>query len=40
MEAIVETMEVLVDPKAMRALRAFERGTMKFHPLESLDDEG
>ena len=37
MEAIVETMEVLANPTAMRALRAYERGGLRFHPLESLD---
>ena len=37
MEAIVETMEVLANPAAMRALRAYERGAVTFHPLEALD---
>jgi len=40
MEAMVETMEVLANPKAMRAIRAYERGKTTFHPLERLDDEG
>ncbi len=40
MEAIVETMEILADPKAMRAVRAYEKGKTRFHPLEAIDDEG
>lgn len=30
MEAMVETMEVLADPKAMKALRDYEQGKTKF----------
>jgi len=40
MEAIVETMEILANPRAMRALRDYEKGKLKFRPLEALDDEG
>ncbi len=40
MEAIVETMEILANPSAMRALHAYEKGLTRFHPLEALDDEG
>jgi antitoxin YefM len=40
MEAMVETMEVLANPKAMRAIRAYERDKTTFHPLEMLDHEG
>jgi len=40
MEAIVETMEVLANPRAMREIRAYERGKTTFHPLDVLDDEG
>lgn len=40
MEAIVETMEVLANPDAMRALRLYERGRMSFHPIEDLGDAG
>jgi prevent-host-death family protein len=40
MEAILETMEILAHPDAMRALRAHERGAMRFHPVEDLDHEG
>ena len=39
MEAMVETMEVLADPKATRAIRDYERGKTTFHPIESLDIE-
>ena len=37
MEALVETMELLADPKAMRAIRAHEDGETTYRPLESLD---
>ena len=40
MEAIVETMEILANPAAMRALRAHEKGRTRFLPIEALDDEG
>jgi len=40
MEAIVETMEILADPDAMRALRDYEKGTTRLLPLKALDDEG
>ena len=40
MEAIVETMEILANPSAMRALRDYEKGKSRFLPLEALDDEG
>ena len=40
MEAIIETMEVLADPKAMKAIRDYEAGKTRFHPLQALDDEG
>ena len=36
MEAIIESMEVLANPKAMRAIRDYETGRTKFHPLSSL----
>ena len=40
MEAIVETMEILANPDAMRALREYEQGKMKFQPLEAILNEG
>ena len=41
MDAIMETLELLGNPKAMNALRAYEAGKMKFLPLTALNgDEG
>lgn len=40
MEAILETMELLANTTAMRAIRDYRRGHMKFNPIEALDDEG
>lgn len=40
MEAIVETMELLTTPAAMREIRAYEQGKMKFRPLGAMTDEG
>lgn len=40
MEAIVETMEILADPDAMKTIRDYEAGKTEFHPLKALDDEG
>ena len=40
MEAIVETMEILANPRAMREIKRYERGKLTFHPLDALDDEG
>jgi len=37
MEAIVETMEILANPDAMRAILDYENGRTKFHPLSILD---
>jgi prevent-host-death family protein len=37
MEAIVETMELLANPKAMRAIRDYEHGRTKFSPLSALE---
>jgi antitoxin YefM len=38
MEAIVETMELLANPKAMKAIEAHRAGRTKFLPLSALDD--
>jgi len=38
MEAIIESMEILANPKAMRAIRDYEKGRTPFHPLASLDE--
>jgi prevent-host-death family protein len=41
LEALVETMEVLGNPAAMKAIRRQEAGKLSFHPLSALDeDEG
>ena len=41
MEAIVETLDLLANPQAMRAVRDYEAGKTKFLPLSALDeDEG
>ena len=41
LEALVETMEVLGDAAAMKAIRQHEAGRLSFHPLSALDeDEG
>jgi len=40
MEAIIETLEILGNPEAMKQIRNYERGKMKFYPLSSLDEEG
>jgi PHD/YefM family antitoxin component YafN of YafNO toxin-antitoxin module len=39
MDAIVETMEILAQPETMAQIRAYERGELVFHSLDSLDDE-
>ena len=39
MEAIVETMEILANADAMRAIRAHRAKKTKFVPLTSLDEE-
>jgi PHD/YefM family antitoxin component YafN of YafNO toxin-antitoxin module len=33
MDAIIETLDLLSDPAAMKALRDYEQGRMKFLPL-------
>jgi len=38
MEAIVETMELLANPAAMKAIAEHRAGRAKFLPLSSLDD--
>lgn len=38
MEAIVETLEILANPEAMKAIRAHQAGKMKFFPLSSLNE--
>jgi PHD/YefM family antitoxin component YafN of YafNO toxin-antitoxin module len=38
-EAMIETMEILVDPEAMKAIRDFEAGKTKLKPVECLDED-
>jgi prevent-host-death family protein len=41
MDAIMETLDVLGNPAAMKALRDYEAGKTKFRPLSALNgDEG
>jgi len=39
MEAIVETMDLLSNPTAMKAIRDYEKGSTSFFPLDALDDK-
>ena len=39
LEALVETMEILANPAAMRAIRQHEAGKLRFHPLSALDED-
>ena len=39
MEAIVETMELLANPEAMKAIAAHQAGRVKFHSLAALRDD-
>ena len=38
MEAIIETLEVMGNPDAMKAIREHRAGKTKFVPLSALDD--
>jgi prevent-host-death family protein len=37
-EALLETMEILANPEAMKAIRDYESGKTKFYPLSVLDE--
>jgi len=37
MEAIIESMEILANPKAMRAIRDYESGRTQFSSISVLD---
>jgi antitoxin YefM len=39
METLLETMEILANPKAMKALKDAREGKTKYYPLESLDED-
>ncbi len=38
MEGILETLEILSNPEAVKALRAAKSGKTKYHSLNSLDE--
>jgi prevent-host-death family protein len=38
MEAIIETLEIMANPGAMKAIREHQAGKTKFVPLSALDD--
>jgi PHD/YefM family antitoxin component YafN of YafNO toxin-antitoxin module len=38
-EAMLETMEIMGNPKAMKAIRDFEAGKTKFEPVKALDED-
>lgn len=39
MEALLETMEILANPEAMRAIRRDQSGKDKYLPLSALDED-
>jgi antitoxin YefM len=39
MDAIVETLEIMADPNAMKAIRNHQAGKTKFLPLSVLDED-
>ena len=39
LEAIVETMELLANPAARKAIESHRAGKLRFHPLSALDRE-
>ena len=39
MEAIIETLEIMANPDAMKAIRDHRAGKTKFVPLSALDDD-
>jgi len=39
MQAIVETMEILANPDAMKAIEAYEAGKLEFEDLSVLDED-
>ena len=38
LEAILETLEIMANPKAMQAIRDYEAGKLTFKPLATLDE--
>jgi len=39
MESLLEQMEILANPEAMRAIRRAKAGRAKDHPLSALDED-
>jgi antitoxin YefM len=39
MEAIIETLEIMADPRAMRAIRAARGGRTRYRPVSALDED-
>lgn len=39
LEAIIETLEIMADKRAMKQIRAHRAGKLKFHPLSALDED-
>jgi len=39
MDAIIETLEVMANPNAMKAIREHQTGKTRFVPLSALDDD-
>jgi len=39
MEALLETMEILANPRAMRAIRRDQAGKTRYLPLSALDED-
>lgn len=39
METLLETLEILANPKAMKALKDAREGKTKYYPLEALDED-
>ena len=40
MEARIETLEIMANPKAMKAIRDAKADRTQYHPVEVLGDEG
>ena len=38
-EAIFETMEIMANPRAMKAIRDAEAGRTRYHPLSAIDED-
>ena len=38
MEALLETIEIMGNPKAMKAIRDYQAGKMKFRDIDRLDE--